>query len=310
MKEFISYFYGISIDNISKDEDKYIFYYNNNLYMLILNTRSKEEINDIKNIVIQLKNSNKPVSEIIYNKNGEYIFEYDGKNYILIKINSNISTDIDLLDVMKLWNSVDINKKYIHIYRNGWGKLWEEKNDYFEYQIKELGHDKPIILNSFSYYIGLSENAISIANYATTRLYANSELVLSHKRTKYPNMEIDFYNPLNYIIDLRVRDIAEYLKNMFFKKDIYAVVNELKKILNMLKLNTFEANMLYARLIYPTYYFDVYENVIENKIDEEELLSIINKADDYELFLEKCYKEINKMYYLEKIEWIVNKKKL
>ena len=97
---------------------------------------------------------------------------------------------------------------------------------------------------------------------------------------------------------------------MFFKKDIYAVVNEVKKILNMLKLNTFEANMLYARLIYPTYYFDVYENVIENKIDEEELLSIINKADDYELFLEKCYKEINKMYYLEKIEWIVNKKKL
>ena len=74
--------------------------------------------------------------------------------------------------------------------------------------------------------------------------------------------------------------------------------------------SNYEANMLYARLLYPTYYFDIYEKVIEDLKEESELLDIINKVDEYELFLKEAYFELSRMYKIEQINWIINKKEL
>ena len=41
-------------------------------------------------------------------------------------------------------------------------------------------------------------------------------LTLCHKRVYYPTYKLNYYNPLSFIFDLRVRDIASYLKNKFF----------------------------------------------------------------------------------------------
>ena len=68
--------------------------------------------------------------------------------------------------------------------------------------------------------------------------------------------------------------------------------------------------MLYARLLYPSYYFDIYERVIEDKIDEEKLLPIIERVNEYELFLKDCYLALSKYYNIEQIKWIINKKEL
>lgn len=68
--------------------------------------------------------------------------------------------------------------------------------------------------------------------------------------------------------------------------------------------------MLYARLLYPSYYFDIYEKVIENLKDESELLDIVSRVDEYELFLKDAYFELSKLYKIEQILWIINKKEL
>ena len=65
--------------------------------------------------------------------------------------------------------------------------------------------------------------------------------------------------------------------------------------------------MLYARLLYPTYYFDAYEDIINNNGDENKLISIVNKINEYELFLKKAYFEISKYTNLERIDWIIKK---
>ena len=86
----------------------------------------------------------------------------------------------------------------------------------FEYQVRELGLDKKVIQESFSYYLGLAENAISYVNNTTLKYNSfNSKVTLSHRRIFYPNFKINFLNPLSFIFDLEVRDIAEYLKAMF-----------------------------------------------------------------------------------------------
>ena len=63
----------------------------------------------------------------------------------------------------------------------------------------------------------------------------NEKVVLSHRRINYPCMEYEFYNPLEYIFDIQVRDISEYLKSMFFYTDRNHTIKELKNMLNDLK---------------------------------------------------------------------------
>ncbi len=311
MEQFLKYFYDIYIDNIYKKDNKYYFYKDNSLFCVVKNYRLPEELKDILEICYEMQNRF-PVSQIVFNKFGQISSDYDNNNYILLKINTSMSSDITINDIIKINNSLFLNKDKKELYRNNWAKLWESKVDYFEYQIKELGRNKKIILNSFSYYIGLAENAISIANIC--ELYnkdnMNEKVVLSHRRINYPCMEYEFYNPLEYIFDIQVRDVSEYLKSMFFYTDRNRTIKELKNYLLSTRLSNYEANMLYARLLYPTYYFDIYEKVIEDLKKESELLDIINKVDEYELFLKEAYFELSRMYKIEQINWIINKKEL
>lgn len=311
MEQFLKYFYDIYIDNLYKKDNKYYFYKDNSLFCIVKNYRLPEELKDILEICYEMQ-SRFPVSQIVFNKFGQISSDYDNNNYILLKINTSMSSDITINDIIKINNSLFLNKDKKELYRNNWAKLWESKVDYFEYQIKELGRNKKIILNSFSYYIGLAENAISIANIC--KLYnkdnMNEKVVLSHRRINYPCMEYEFYNPLEYIFDIQVRDVSEYLKSMFFYTDRNYTIKELKNYLLSTRLSNYEANMLYARLLYPTYYFDIYEKVIEDLKEESELLDIINKVDEYELFLKEAYFELSRMYKIEQINWIINKKEL
>ena len=64
--------------------------------------------------------------------------------------------------------------------------------------------------------------------------------------------------------------------------------------------------MLYARLLYPSYYFDIYEEVMNKERSEEDLLKIISKNENFEELLKKAYLEITKYAILEKVEWIIN----
>lgn len=309
MEQFLKYFYNLYIDKIFKQKDDYYFYKEDSLFYVTKNRRTKEEISDIYQIILEMLNHNIPVSQIIPNIYGELISVYEEESYILLKVNCDTTSDITIHDIVKINNHLFLNKDKKELYRNNWASLWESKVDYFEYQIKELGRSKEIILNSFSYYIGLAENAISVANNtALNHKQEYEKIVLSHKRIKYPNMSYDFYNPLHFIFDIEIRDIAEYLKSMFFYTDGQKALEKLKNYLQISKINNYEANMLFARLLYPSYYFDIYEKVIEDMEEESLLLTIINKVEEYELFLKQVYFELKKYFAIEQVLWIINKK--
>ncbi len=311
MKQFLKYYYNIDVNNICEKDYNYYFYNDNNLFYIEKNIRTKEEVNDLYEISRELNNKKFPVSTIIINKFGEIVSVYNDIEYILLLINVDTSSDIDLNEISKINKLIDLSKDKKNLYRNNWAYLWETKIDYFEYQIKELGYNKNIILNSFSYFIGLAENAISVANIAELK-YKNDiyEIGLSRKRIFYPNMTIDYFNPLYFIFDLEIRDVAEYIKSKFFYADEESIISEFIVYLKNNNMSNYEANMLFARLLYPSYYFDIYEKIIEDKEEEEKLFDVLNKVNDYEIFLRHIYNEMIKKYNIEKIEWIINKKEL
>ena len=246
------------------------------------------------------------VHEVIRNRDNSFLTKVNEYNYILFKVN-NLSEEYDIFDMVNISNKLVLNNNKSSLYRNNWGSLWSDKIDFFEYQVRELGVEKNVVKSSFSYYVGLSENAISYVNNAILKYggVSSGRIVLSHRRVFYPNYKLNYMNPLSFVFDLEVRDVAEYLKSMFFKKDIEYCLDELKSYLSIRKLNIYEYHMFYARLLYPSYYFDVYDSVMNKNVNEEELVKIVKRSNDYEKFLKKTYLEISKYVRLDKIDWII-----
>ncbi|MBE6156404.1 MAG: hypothetical protein E7161_01525 [Firmicutes bacterium] len=307
MKEIINYYYNFDIDEIEDNKNYSAFnYYGEDFYFVFFD-RDEEELKDIIDLCIELKVKGIRVHDIILNRNKALTTKVGDNFFILLKLNTPKTDTINFISACEFLSKLRLNSKNSKLYRNNWGELWSKKIDYFEYQIREIGKDKTIILDSFSYYIGLAENAISYVN-KINKVIGLSEydnITLSHRRIFYPNTSLNYLNPLSFIFDLEVRDIAEFLKVEFFNGEDSLL--DLITFLKMKRLTSYSYHMLYARLLYPSYYFDLYEDIMNNNSNEERLVKIISRVNEYELFLRKAYDEISKYTHLEKIDWLIKK---
>ncbi|MCI8574979.1 MAG: hypothetical protein HFI09_00740 [Bacilli bacterium] len=306
MNEMITFLYNLQPSKLINTEDFYEFEEKQYNFLLYPVKRSKEELIDIYQICEELKNKGLPVHTFILNRENKIISQIFDQNYILLKMETKKEEEMNVIDIIEFQNRLVVSKAKTNLYRNNWSDLWSKKVDYFEYQVRELGKNKKVILNSFSYYIGLAENAIAYANNTNNKFNFNptGQICLNHRRLDFPNLTKNYYNPLLFIFDLQVRDVAEYLKSAFFKSQTDAWI-EFKAFLNIQKRSVYEYQMFYARMLYPSYYFDIYERIMNNEESEEKLISFIEKSSDYEKFLKKMYVEINKIVNIEKIEWLV-----
>lgn len=309
MKESINYYYHFTISEVENWGDVYCFFYQNQLFYFVPFNRSESELEDLVNVSRELKQRKIEAHDIIYNQFGKILTNVYHTNYILLKPIGDIYHQYGLSDMIKMNHSLVLNESKSKLYRNSWASLWTAKLDYFEYQIHELGKDKTLILDSFSYYLGLGENAISYLN-ATTAKYQptiKDRVCLSHRRINYPNYKLNFLNPCSFIFDLEVRDIASYLKSAFFAGE--DALSYLKEVLRLESFSVYSYQLLYARLLYPSYYFDLYEKIMNDKEEEEALIPIIEKVNEYEQFLRDAYYEICKYTMIDRIEWLLNDKK-
>ncbi len=306
MKETLEYYYNLDIDNLEELDGKYHFKIENQDFFFVFYNRGLEELEDIIGVCNEMFLKGINVHEVIRNRDNSFLTKVNEYNYILFKVN-NLSEEYDIFDMVNISNKLVLNNNKSSLYRNNWGSLWSDKIDFFEYQVRELGVEKNVVKSSFSYYVGLAENAISYVNNAILKYggVSSGRIVLSHRRVFYPNYKLNYMNPLSFVFDLEVRDVAEYLKSMFFKKDIEYCLDELKSYLSIRKLNIYEYHMFYARLLYPSYYFDVYDSVMNKNVNEEELVKIVKRSNDYEKFLKITYLEISKYVRLDKIDWII-----
>ncbi len=305
MKDIINYYYNFDVREVTEKSSNTSFIYNGDEFYFVFFNRTLEELNDLIEVNKELKLKGIRVHDIILNRFNSPLTKVADNNYILLKLNMNKDEEINFIGMLEYLDKLKLNSLNSKLYRNNWGELWSKKVDYFEYQIKELGKDKKIVLDSFSYYIGLAENAISYVNKINKvmSLSENDKITLSHRRIFYPNTSLNYLNPLSFIFDLEVRDVASFLKCEFFKGEDSLL--DLQMYLKIKKLTPYSYHMLYARLLYPSYYFDIYEVIMNNNGNEEDLIPIINKVDDYEYFLKEAYYEISKYTNLERVDWLL-----
>ena len=294
MNNFLEYFYNIKVNKIQFQKNYYYFKYNNYVYKLYV-VNENINIDFFVNISKELS-SNTLISQLIVNRNKNYISHYNNNNFLLIKIFVNINKKIFLNEIIDFDNmlyttNIDIN----------WGTLWSKKIDYLEYLINENGKKYPLLVDSFNYFVGMAENAISYYN--TITIPKNYQYSLNHKYINCNDSVEVIYNPLNIIFDYKARDIAEYIKNSFFNNNTN-IFNELNELINRNYLSLVDIKLIISRILYPSFYFNLYENILIDNENEKILLKIINKLDNYEMYLANVIKYFKIYYDVEDVYWL------
>lgn len=299
MNNFIEYFYGIKVDKVIYNSKYYSFIYNGYIYRLYVyedgynNVRFAYETN--KRLI-----GNTLMSKIIVNQNNEILSNYNGISYILIKVFVNINKSISLEEISFLSKSLYMEKVNIN-----WAVLWSNKIDYLEDLINENGKKYPLIVDSFNYFVGMAENAISYFN--SIVLDNNYKYALSHKIIRWSDTVEALYNPINITFDYKVRDISEYIKNSFFNNN-YNIFNELSNYLRKNYLSLMDVKLLISRLLYPSFYFDMYEDILIDNKEEKIILNVISKLDEYEDYLSRVIGFFKVNYDVYEIEWLKKRK--
>ena len=298
MNSVIDYYYGIKNIEVYDLKNRYYFSYNNNSYFFIkvdLNYYNVDMVNKIYDIT---KKYGIYSDEIIKNRQNQTLTFFNNDYYVLIKDNSK-KYMIDINDILYLENN-PIDFKFNKTIN--WDILWENKIDYYENQFNKISNKYSIISSFMDYYIGLGENAIS---YLVNSGISIDKSVISHRRIDYNTTTFDYYNPFNFIIDSRVRDFSEYIKSIFFNENIdaYLVIS----YLDYMNFNRNDYILLISRLLFPTYFFDMVDRIINNLEDEIIIKKVITKSKDYILLIKSIFYHIiyEKGFNIPTIEWIM-----
>lgn len=301
MKNHLEYFYKISVDKIIKTNNNYKFVLEDDEYLITPYKKNKDQLTQMLKIIKILNGFNLLLHEIVYSINKQVTTNYNNQDYILLKLNIDNNNPIALPDITYL-NHIESDKTK----ENKWLNLWTSKVDYVEHQFSELGNKFPIVSEYFTYYMGLAENAISYLNNTISTVLPTlyDKDCICHFRVSVTDTLIDFYNPLNMTIDHKVRDLSEYLKTCFFNKINYT--NELQQYFKYNILSEYGVRLLFSRLLFPTYFFDLYDDIIEQKKEEKDIFSIVNLSEEYEVFLSDIFCYINSYITIPKINWLIN----
>ena len=283
MKNIIEFYYNVKIKELHNKNDIFFFSIENKEFILKPYNNNLNIINDIYKLNNFLKNK-VPIDIIILNKYNNSITNINNIPYILLLKHKN--KKISLSDISYISN---INIPLIKtLERSNWEILWSNKVDYYELQIEE-NKKKYLTENAISYLVNTKKESI-------ITIYDNK--VISHS-----NLSYSLYDPSSLILDHKSRDLAEYIKLSFFQNN-YNIFEELNIYFMYNHYSEYGIRVLFSRILYPSFYFELYDNIINEQKEEKELNNIITRINDYETYLYNIYLYLKKYYDIPSIEWL------
>ena len=305
MKYVINYFYKFNIDNIRMIDNNYYFNYKNSNFVFyeVKDTYFDQYAAFELNAILLKHNNN--FYQIIPNKNNEILTYTSNKKYILMLDNFNQDRNFDYYDIIDTNIPVSDNNKIINrLNRFNWDVMWKNKVDHFEVFINHNINKYPQLNEYYNYFIGLAENAIMYFKDTTNeeKISVYDKLVISHKRIEDNTTFKHLYNPIGLIIDHPSRDLAGYLKTIFWNKTYK--IDEIKQYLNDVILSGYGARMLISRMLFPSFFFDSFENLIDNKLEIKDIIRTVDRMGEYECYVFNIQKIIRNKYAIPEIEWI------
>ncbi len=279
MKEFIEYNYDLRCDDLAILNNLLYFRHLDKFYIISNFNRDEVEFEKVLNYLIS---NNLKSLKVVMNKKGSYISEFNGKKYVVMESDC----ENEIIDFPICIGGL-INEN------NYWNEIWENRVVQLEKHKSELSLNKDIfyILN---YYIGLIEICIYNYNLLIRKYGQKNGLSIQHNRIEFPMYSFSYYNPVNYLFDFEFRDFAEYLKMRFFYSDFST--DEAISVIDNYNFDNFSINMFFVRLIYPTYFLELYDMQNKNNVYSDLFYDLLKKSSQYENFILKLITAMSSKY--------------
>lgn len=279
MKEFIEYNYDLRCDDLAILNNLLYFKHLDKFYIISNFNRDEVEFEKVLNYLIS---NNLKSLKVVMNKKGSYISEFNGKKYVVMESDC----ENEIIDFPICIGGL-INEN------NYWNEIWENRVVQLEKHKSELSLNKDIfyILN---YYIGLIEICIYNYNLLIRKYGQKNGLSIQHNRIEFPMYSFSYYNPVNYLFDFEFRDFAEYLKMGFFYSDFST--DEAISVIDNYNFDNFSINMFFVRLIYPTYFLELYDMQNKNNVYSDLFYDLLKKSSQYENFILKLITAMSSKY--------------
>ena len=279
MKEFIEYNYDLRCDDLAILNNLLYFKHLDKFYIISNFNRDEVEFEKVLNYLIS---NNLKSLKVVMNKKGSYISEFNGKKYVVMESDC----ENEIIDFPICIGGL-INEN------NYWNEIWENRVVQLEKHKSELSLNKDIfyILN---YYIGLIEICIYNYNLLIRKYGQKNGLSIQHNRIEFPMYSFSYYNPVNYLFDFEFRDVAEYLKMRFFYSDFST--DEAISVIDNYNFDNFSINMFFVRLIYPTYFLELYDMQNKNNVYSDLFYDLLKKSSQYENFILKLITAMSSKY--------------
>ena len=303
-------FYRLEPQYIQQNDTYKQFFANDTLYTIVPVTHLDEEvlleIFELSNHMIQ--HGDRYASAFHPSRNGKYLVTFENVDYVLLK-NKPIKGPINKRLGRKLakfhTRGRMYPKKVEKVNRSGqWRKLWEKRLMQMEKVWLSIAQSEPdlmfhrLFVDTFPYYMGLSENAIQYL--VDTEMDESRELIdhgtVCHQRFHHHKWKSNplIRNPFDWVFDHAGRDISEWIRSYYFHyRQTYqpGIQTFLQDYEAITPLSAFSWRLIYARLLFPLHYYECVENYFTSSSEEqkhslEETLRLYMKhAKEYEQFL-------------------------
>ncbi|MGM7722518.1 spore coat putative kinase YutH [uncultured Metabacillus sp.] len=331
MKKAIYEEYGIKVQDLRKigKFDSFRVHQTDFLIVPITNIDEEEmyELYQLSEFMVEKREPN--IARIVVTKKNNLFFEKDKAKYALVKYAAftqgryqQIGRNLARFHQKARTYPYQLSKTQ----RIGqWKYLWERRLDQLESFWSGKIHSQPftqfekMFIESFPYYLGLAENGIQYL--VDTELDEEPQPIdsgtICHHRfhpTTWGSAQ-GVKLPTDWVFDHASRDIAEYLRHLFFERQEELQENGFRFLDDYDRttpLSAFTWRLIYSRLLFPIHYFECVENYYlssdnDKPIFEAKLKEILTASDQYELFL-KSYSNMlsmrKKRIVLPSLEWL------
>lgn len=301
MKNFIDYYYNINVSEIKHIHDKYFIYTNNERYML--KVFGDTDFFMVYEYLANQLDKYLYFFRIVKNRQNDYLTYIDDKPYILLKL-SDINNNIISIYDIKINQFFEYSNKISRLIRFPWVKLWENKIDYFEEWCYLKQNQYKNMYSLFHYFIGVAENAVLYLKIteAEEKMEEIDRLVISHNRLSMDSSLYDYYDPTNIVLDHPSRDVSEYIKSTYVHGNFD--IKLLEEYLNEHHFSKYGLRLLYARILFPSFFFDYIDEMILNSYDTD-LLYLEARIIEFEKFISQISVFFKEKYDIPVVTWCI-----
>ena len=300
MNSFIYDYYGY---NVKLLEDN-TFIFKDYTFLLSKTTEDENSLNKLNDLISMLYDKfDGNVVYIVKNKYNKYISSSEGNNNICMltyKDEKNIDINYFVKMHMAFLNTFNyyVNIEDIII-------LWDQRLEYIQNQCLvalNFDNDAHMILYEYSQFaIGLAINALQYLSDMKIDFNKKHYLTtLTHRRIKKMD-KFELFNPFNLIVDHSSRDLAELYKNNLIDFDTLFLICQ------SYSYNVDEYEYLIARLLFPTFIFDIIEDIATDNTMydyQNEIYYAISKQNEQLDKLKYFYKRISQLMLIRPIDWL------